>query len=233
MLIFGHRGAAGHAPENSLLSIRQALELGVDGIEFDVRATRDGIPVLLHDETLDRTTPAQGVLAELTLTELSRTLPEQSDRVPVLADALHVIGGQARVNVELKDSRACEPTCDALRGAVAEGSVDPADIIISCFDHEVVAAATRFAPEFPVALLIEGPPEESLWTRASELAVVAINIDLGSVTAEFVSQVHAEHRKVMVYTVNEREQAERMRELRVDAIFSDFPDRVSPDGDAA
>ena len=100
-LVISHRACAGHAPENTLAGIRRALELGADGIEIDVQATADGVPVLMHDLTVDRTTNGHGELAKMTLAEL-QALDAGGEPPPTLADVLQLTKGRALLVAEIK-----------------------------------------------------------------------------------------------------------------------------------
>lgn len=226
MQVFGHRGAAGYCPENSLPSIRKALELGVDGVEFDVRVTRDRIPVVIHDESIDRTTDASGLVKQLSLSELNQLLPQRKEYVPTLEDVLREIGTTVRINVELKEIEVCEPTIAILGSLCGQNVISCDQILISSFDLDAVERFSGLVQDYAFALLTERTPEKGFWSRAKTVQAVAANIDLTSVDRKFIDLAHASQLEVMVYTVNTLEDARRMKRLGVDAIFSDFPDRV-------
>lgn len=225
MRVFGHRGAAGHSPENTLSSMRRALELGVDGIEFDVRRTADGRVVVIHDETIDRTTSQVGRVADMTLQQLTQASGVEN-RISTLDEVLMEIGRQVRVNVELKEIQACEATDTVLRRLVHQGTILTQQVLITSFDLAAVKRARNLCEDWDVGLLTKGQPKASYWDLADELRATSANIDLESVSAEFVSMARRRGLQVMVYTVNSREDAVAMRQLGVDAIFSDYPDRV-------
>src|SRR5438034_11529438 len=103
MLRIGHRGAAGHAPENTLLSLRKAVELGVDIVEFDVQRTRDGELVLLHDKRVDRTTDGKGYVRDFSFQELRRLDAGLGQRIPTLREAIDAVRGSAQLMIEIID----------------------------------------------------------------------------------------------------------------------------------
>lgn len=226
MQVFGHRGAAGHVAENTLASFRKAISLDVDGIEFDVRVTRDCQPVVIHDATIDRTSSESGTVAELSLKQLRELTREESEMVPTLEETLTEIGPGVRVNVELKELAAGEPTLAVLNDCVAAGAIRSADVLVTSFEHEAVERFRSKTRDFAVGLLTKGIPKDSYWELAKSLKAVSANIDLASVDRQFVRRAQDAGVEVMVYTVNTKSDADRMRELGVDAIFSDYPDRV-------
>jgi glycerophosphoryl diester phosphodiesterase len=102
MLVYGHRGLSGRYPENTLLAFREALAAGVDGIEFDVHATSDGVPVILHDRSLERTTNGTGYVDEVPLSRLRDVDAGRGERVPTLEEVLELIGDRVHLDVEVK-----------------------------------------------------------------------------------------------------------------------------------
>ena len=226
MQVFGHRGAAGTVPENSLPSIRAAIAMGVDGVEFDVRLTRDETPILLHDENLVRTTGIKATASHLTIAELDRLVPNRSETIPTLGDALHEIGQRILVNVELKEVAACDATLLALDAQTRAGTIRSDGVLVSSFEHRAIERFRSQTSRYSVGLLTHGIPGTDFWVLAAEVDAVTANIDFPSVHSAFVDKAHSAGLRVMVYTINELADAERMMELGVDAIFSDFPDRV-------
>jgi len=233
MKIYGHRGAAGYVTENTIASMRKAMELAVDGIEFDVRVAADGVPVVIHDETLDRTTNAQGNVSSYSAAELaSQTTTEgtANEFVPTLMQVLQAIGSEIAINVELKEFAAVDPTRTVLIAAIEQQVIHSEQVLITSFDLDAITKYRSISKtdnsRLGIGLLTKGLPDESYWTLAEQLEAISVNIDLGSVDSDFVRKAHERGLLVMVYTVNAPEDAQRMRDLNVDAIFSDFPDRV-------
>jgi glycerophosphoryl diester phosphodiesterase len=226
MQVFGHRGAAGHSPENTLPSIRQALAMNVDGIEFDVRLTRDRIPVVIHDETLDRTTSASGRVNQLSLSEMRQLLPDPHESVPTLSEVLREIGTATRINAELKEIDTCSAAIAALLSTVQAHLIRPELVLVTSFDLAAVKEFRRQTSCYAVGLLTNGLPDDSFWNFARQVKASSANIDLASVDEAFVETAHQNELEVMVYTVNSLEDASQMSGLGVDAIVSDFPDRV-------
>ncbi|MYJ75784.1 MAG: glycerophosphodiester phosphodiesterase, partial [Gammaproteobacteria bacterium] len=135
MLIIGHRGAAGLAPENTLAGFARAVELGVDGVELDVHLAGPEV-VVIHDERVDRTTNGVGLVRDLTFAELRRLDAGDGQRVPTLKEVLDLVPEHMLVNIELKGVGTAEPVA-AIVGDLALGAKRgrlPA-LLVSSFDH--------------------------------------------------------------------------------------------------
>lgn len=239
--VIGHRGAAGHAPENTLVSLEKAAELGVRWVEFDTKLTADGHVVLFHDDTLERTTGGRGAVAETTLAEL-QALDAGSwfdggsqgayagERVPTLKEAMETL---ARLDlgavVEIKPSPGRErETGLAVAGALAAGWPEtlPAPLI-SSFDPTVLGAVRDAAPDIRRALNTFKIP----WgwrKRAKALNFRALHCLEKNLTARRVRALKEEGMAVRAFTVNDRSRAETLLRWGVDGVFSDYPERMLP-----
>lgn len=216
MQIYGHRGASGLAPENTLDAFRAALELGVDGIELDVRATADGRPVIIHDQSLRRTAGVERNVDELTLAELQQLAPE----VPTLSAVLELAGDAVHLDVEVK-----QPGVEQL---ILESLAAFADArwALSCFDWDVLAAfrALSADAELWLLMMIES---ESLYEAAERLGATAIAVNGPALSETVIARAHAAGLRVMAWTVNDVEVAERLRGWGLDALCTDFPERFA------
>ncbi len=229
--MIAHRGASGHAPENTLAAFRRAVELGARFIETDLRLTRDSHLVALHDETLDRTTSGHGRVGECTLAELraldagSWFAPEfAGERIPTLAEILafsheHDIG----LYLELKPGgvwRSEHALVGALRGAAVTDR-----LVVLCFDAQVLRAIYDLDPLLMTGLLerhqAAGAVERALAVGARQLAP-----HWTLVSRELVQQAHAAGLAVVPWTVNEPEPMRTLLALSVDGIITDYPERV-------
>ncbi len=236
--VIGHRGAAGHAPENTLASLQKAAELGVRWVEFDAKLTRDGTAVLFHDDTLERTTDGHGKVAETALADL-RELDAGTwfdgafggERVPTLVDAMATLARLGLgANVEIKSS----PGREAETGRVVAGVLKsswPATLpppLIASFNAEALGAARDTAPEFPRALNVFRIPRG--WRkRAKALNYRAVHCLERNLTARRVRALKDEGMAVRAFTVNDRTRAEALLRWGVDGVFSDYPERMPQD----
>ncbi|CCG07563.1 glycerophosphodiester phosphodiesterase family protein [Pararhodospirillum photometricum] len=231
--VIGHRGAAALAPENTLAGLRRAAADGVAWVEVDVQLTADGVPVLLHDATLERTTSGSGPLAAATAAEVA-TLDAGSwfgpaftgEPVAFLAPALRTAAGLGLAMVlELKappDGAALART--ALAVALAIQPVPR--FLVSSFDLDALAAAQRHAPEVPRALLADGADG---WTAADLIATAqrlgcgAVHLDDALATPQTLQVLEQAGLARVVWTVNEPARALALWDQGADAIISDRP----------
>lgn len=220
MLCIGHRGACGHEPENTLRSVRRALEMGADGVEIDVYAL-EGELIVIHDSTLDRTTNGSGPLRRQTLAHVRGLDAGGGERIPLLREVLDMVNRRALVNIELKGPRTAAPVRALLEDYLARGW-SPAEFLVSSFRRAELAQLRDSG--LPIGILF--PRSARLFRRiARALGASSIHVPLAHATPRLVSRVHADGRKLFVYTVNARPEMERMRQIGVDGIFSDYPDR--------
>jgi glycerophosphoryl diester phosphodiesterase len=225
LVIIGHRGAAGHEPENTLRSVRRALELNVDGIEVDVHLS-DGQLIVIHDVCLERTTNGRGNLQDHRFVDLRRLDAGQGERIPILTEVLDEIRGRVLVNVEVKSITAVADTTRTIRSYLQRAPWRHEKFLVSSFDHAATARARSIDDRLRIGLLVEGTPSPAVLEEAVRQQAHSVHLDLESVTSDFVNRAHQSGLRVMVYTVNTSADAERMRAMGVDGVFSDFPDRI-------
>lgn len=233
--VIGHRGAAGHAPENTLAGFRKAATLGATWVEFDVALTRDDIPVLLHDETLERTTDGTGKLAETTFQELSGLDAGAwfgdafaGERIPRL-DAAIVLLDQLGLcaNVEIKPTKGRARKTGTLVGRMIAEQW-PKSLrtpVFSSFTTEALAAARDAAPMIPRGLLLHRMRRD--WQdRAEALDCLSVHCNHRILNAARARQIRDADYRLLAYTVNKAERARQLADWGVDSVFSDFPDRI-------
>ena len=219
----GHRGAAGHEPENTLRSIRRALELGADGVEIDVRYV-DGELIVFHDARLERTTNGRGFVARKRFAELRALDAGKGEQIPTLREVFEAVDRRAVINIELKGRRTAGPV-EALIGEFVSGrGWEYGDFVVSSFHHrELRAIRDR---QIRIGLLLTRP-SRLYSVSARRVRAWSVHPALRYVTARFVEDAHRRGWRVLVYTVNEPAALERMRDLGVDGVFTDFPERVA------
>ena len=216
----GHRGAAGHVTGNTLASIAKALALGVDFVEIDVRATRDGHPVVFHDRRVDGSTDGSGAVIELTLEEMSRLRTADGQPIPTLDEALAAINNRVGLMLDIKS-----PGIVKRVWASVTGNKFVRPVIYASFLHAELLAVKRLASgAHTMALLDSVPVHPTAFVRDAEVTHVGLGIDC--LTGEFVGALHREGLRVFVYTVNEPSDIAWVRSLGVDGIISDFPERI-------
>lgn len=233
--IWAHRGASGSAPENTLAAFRLAHELGANGVEFDVHLAADGEVVVIHDETLDRTTNTTGSVHEATSGELAVVHAGSYDgvvqHVPTLNDVLTQVASTGmQVNIELKTDRVAQPgLIEATLDAVAHHQL--ADrVLFSSFHKPTLIELRRAAPDARIGVLQAstkiGPVRvrPMPWDLAAELAAEAIHPGHREINARLVRRAHQDGRRVHTWTVNDPQRAAELAELGVDVIMTDHPE---------
>ena len=221
-LCIGHRGARGHEPENTLRSVRRALDLGAHGIEIDVWFV-DGELVVIHDATLDRTTSGRGDLSRKSFAELRALDAGQGERIPTLREVFETVDRRAFINIELKGRRTAGPVGALIAEFVEQRGWRYEDFVVSSFHRAELRAMSD--PRIPIALLLTRPTRLSMLSARSVRARF-VNPALRYVTRRFVEDAHRRGLRVFVYTVNEPADIARMREWGVDGVFTDYPERA-------
>ena len=227
MLIIGHRGAMGYAPENTLASFRKALQLQVDMIEFDVYALHDGSVVVIHDPFVNRTTNGSGMVMKKSLKELRALDAGDGEKIPTLQEVLDVVGKKAKVNIELKGKHSAAPVATIIKHYVEKKQWNYEDFLVSSFSRSELKQIEQIAPEIPRSLLtIQGISPFIDIGFAKKIGAKAVSPWSKYINALFVSAAHRKGLNVYVYTVNTTEEALRMKKLGVDGIFTNYPDLV-------
>ncbi|PRX52417.1 glycerophosphoryl diester phosphodiesterase [Salegentibacter salegens] len=225
LLKIGHRGAKGHLAENTLESIQKALNFGVDAIEIDVHRCKTGELVVIHDFTLDRTTNGSGEIAKKSLAELKNLKVEDQFEIPLLTQVLDLIERKCTINIELKGLNTATATSEIITNYIAERNWKYEDFIVSSFQKNELFQMRKLDENVPLGILSKASVTEAI-ELGKLLKASAIHPSLGIITRDNVKASHEAGFKVNVWTVNEPQDIERMREFGVDGIISDFPDRL-------
>ena len=234
--VIGHRGAAASAPENKLAGLRRAKALGCDWVEFDVRLTGDGAPVLCHDAHLDRTTSGSGPVSATSLAAIRECDAGNwfdpsfaGERVPTLDEAL-VLAAELGLgaNVELKSDRGREyATAAAVLSTVQRLGGRAPLVLVSSFLVSALVVLRELAPEIPRAVLFRLVPRG--WTEvALRLGCTTIGADHRRLRPRRVAEVRAAGYRLAAYTVNDPARANLLFEWGVTSVFSDAPDIIRP-----
>lgn len=230
-LVISHRGCGGHAPENTLAGVRKAIELGADAVEIDVQISADGVPIVIHDSTVDRTTDGTGSVQMATLEELQRLNATATysgwprrERIPTLGEVVQETRGQILLVIEIKHVD--------IEGAVLEvirmnGAVE--NVWIWSTHPQVVGQLRQYQPTIPAALGMGGEEwpdmllffREALWRNAQ-----ACTIDHRVLTPEIARAGRRHGLGPYAWTVNEEQDMHRVLDCGVAGIITDYPDRL-------
>ena len=223
LLCIGHRGAMGHAPENTLKSIRAAMALGAACVEIDVYHVDDHL-VVIHDDRLDRTTNGTGYVMERSFDYIRGLDAGDGERVPTLGEIFTAVNHKAGINIELKGPDTAAPVAAFIAEMRQEGWKDDL-ILISSFDHSELRRMHRLDPAVNIGILLDKPFGD-LAPLAASLHAYSVHPSLNFVSQILVDEAHALDLKVLVYTVNRPKDVMRLMEMGVDGVFSNYPDRV-------
>jgi glycerophosphoryl diester phosphodiesterase len=225
LLKIGHRGAKGYLAENTLESIQKAMSFGVDAIEIDVHRCKTGELVVIHDFTLDRTTNGSGEVAKKSLTEIKALKVEDEFEISLLTEVLDFIEGKCTINIELKGLNTATATAKIIKKYIAEKNWTYKDFIVSSFQKNELFQMRKLDKNVALGILSKASVTEAI-ELGKLLKASAIHPSLGIITRDNVKASHKAGFNVNVWTVNEPEDIQRMREFGVDGIISDFPDRL-------
>ncbi|MBE3578200.1 MAG: DUF1080 domain-containing protein [Limnochordales bacterium] len=232
--IIAHRGASREAPENTLAAFWRGIELKADLLECDVYLSADGVPVLMHDSTVDRTTNGSGSITSLTLEQIKQLdagswkgAEFAGEKVPTLEELLELAKGKAQLLIEIK--QAGQPVVAATIAAIRKTGMTN-NVVIQSFNRESVKLASQLAPDIPRALLLGDPGIRDTATAGAfivkqvlESGANAVSINYGAVTPELVRYLHSRGIAVFVWTVDDRYYLQRMIMAGVDGIITNDP----------
>ncbi|WP_109302440.1 glycerophosphodiester phosphodiesterase family protein [Aquimarina sp. AU474] len=222
MKIFGHRGAAGLKAENTIESISEALKFGVNGIEVDVHCCKSGELIVIHDQTLDRTTNIEGAVLDYTLVELQKFTTKEGFLIPTLDQVLKHIDAKCELNVELKGERTALATVRLLEKYIKDTNWQYQDFIISSFDHQQLYDVKKMNPKFKIGVLTEENIDVIL-PIAKDLDAFSVHPPISSLTKKEVDVAVKQGFKVFVWTVNDIFLIQQSKSWKVDGIITDFP----------
>jgi glycerophosphoryl diester phosphodiesterase len=227
--IIAHRCGGALTPENTLAGLRLAARLGCRGVEFDAMLAADGVPVLIHDETLERTTSGRGRVADMNSAQLARLDAGSrhhsafaAEPLPTLDEALRLCAALGLwANVEIKPSAGQD--AETGRAVARHAVLASGKLVLSSFSAEALQAATETADRLPRALLVEAITAD--WReRMAQAGALALHAAARTLTAETAAAVRDAGFPLACYTVNHHDEAARLFAMGVSAVFTDRPD---------
>lgn len=231
-ILFGHRGASAHAPENTLAAFLLALEHSADAIELDAKLCADGQVVVIHDQTTDRTTGVSGTVAKMTLAQLNELdagsyfdVAFKGEPIPTLDEVFELVGKRTHINVELTNYASPLDSLPAKAAAIVKRHGLEKRVIFSSFNPIALVRARQHLPEVPSGLLAfsgrGGWVARSFFAEA--LPHEALHPEARDVTRALVRREHRRGRLVNVWTVNNPDTMRHLFLVGVDGIFTDDP----------
>ncbi|PKB17094.1 glycerophosphodiester phosphodiesterase family protein [Flavobacterium sp. 5] len=225
ILKIGHRGAKGYEPENTLVSFEKAIKMDADGIELDVHLSLDGHLIVIHDETIDRTTNGKGIVNHLTLDELKSFRINEKFEIPTLDEVLNLVNQKCFVNIELKNQDTAEKVVELIERYISDKKWQHSDFIVSSFDWNALQQVRFLNDDIRIGVLTETDLDLAI-SFARFMKAEALHPDYQLLTNEYVSTIKKHDIKIFPWTVNDSEAIQKMKSFKVDGIITDFLDRI-------
>ncbi len=215
--IVAHRGASAYEPENTLRSIRRAIEMGADAVEVDVRMTSDGVPVIMHDPTVDRTTNGKGEVRYMSLEEMESLDAGLGEKVPRLDEVLDEVKGKVDLLIELKVDEASLP---ALKLVEDRGMID--SVLFISFSIRALESVLRSQFKAHTGLIYSKPGD---WiVRAKQIGCEFILPKYHLATRKAIDLAHRSHLRVIPWVIDDLELAKELKDRGSDGIATNRPD---------
>ena len=225
-LVIGHRGAKGHTAENTLASIKKAMELGADGIEIDVFRCFSGEIVLFHDKKLDRLTNGTGMIESKSFEELKKLkVLGSNEGIPTLKEVFEIIDKSTFLNIELKGSNTAKLSLEIVKEQINNNRILHKNILFSSFNWKELEDLRKIDDNIKIALVTENDPLDAI-EPALTLKAVAINPSYKTLNKNVVDEIFKAGLKIYTWTVNNKNQIDKMKKLGVNGIITDYPERV-------
>ncbi len=218
-LSIAHRGVSSYKPENTLIAFQKAIDLNVDGIELDVHLSSDGEIMVIHDETIDRTTNGKGFVKNFTSLQLKKL------EIPTLIEVLDLVNRKCFINIELKGIGSLSPTADLILHYIFDKNWDYNDFLVSSFDWKMLEEVHLLNPKIRIGVLTEESVEEAL-AFAKSINAFSIHPDYILLTEENVTLMQKNGFEVYPWTVNSAADIKKIKSFNVNGIISDCPDRI-------
>jgi glycerophosphoryl diester phosphodiesterase len=225
LLIIGHRGAKGHAPENTLISFQKALDLGVDGMELDVHLSADNQIIVIHDETVNRTTNGDGFVNQLSLQELKALRIADIHQIPTLVEVLDLIDRKIVLNIELKGKHTAKPVLALIEKYMTTKNWNYNSFLISSFDWNLLQEMHQLNPKIALGVLTATDVDLAIGF-AQSIKAKSIHPYFHLLNQENTLLMQQKGFQVFPWTVNEPEDIQKIKSYTVNGIITDFPDRI-------
>ena len=225
MLKIAHRGARGYAAENTLASFQKAIDMNVNGIELDVHISSDGQLMVIHDETVDRTTNGNGEVIKFTKSELQKLSIEGENKIPTLTEVFDLVNRSCLINIELKTFETATKVAELIEKYILEKNWEYTDFIVSSFDWNALQDLNIRNPKIPIGILTEINLDEAL-AFAKVIQAKSIHPNFKLLNLENTQKLQENGFEVFPWTVNEVADINKIKSFNVNGIITDFPDRI-------
>jgi glycerophosphoryl diester phosphodiesterase len=229
LLVTAHRGASGHAPENTLSSIQTAINMNADIAEIDVQETADGEIILLHDGSLKRTTGLDTNIWQLNYQDISELdagswfhKKFEGEKIPKLSDIIDTIKGKIKLNIELKTNKHEKELAERTVEVVKQKNFQD-ECFFTSFDYNQIRRVKEMDSTLKAGLIFSKIPDSpDIFT--SDFEILSVHYSL--VDRAFIDKAYENKKEVHVWTVNSEDEMQRLINLGVTSIITDYPDRL-------
>ena len=227
ILVVGHRGAMGHVLENTIESIQKAIELNVDGIEIDVFKSKTGELVVYHDPFLSRLSNSNAFIEQISLDSIKKVELIGGYFIPTLKEIVDIIPEKIFLNIELKGQDTSFETNKIITNYLKTYNFPISKFIISSFRWDELKKIRSINKEIPIAILVDSLHKiNDAIKLAKQINAFALNPNKNFITKEIVNNIQSNNIKVYPYTINTPRNIRRVRSMGVDAIITDYPERI-------
>ena len=228
IIVIGHRGAMGHALENTIESINKAIDFEVDGIEIDIFKTRTGELVVYHDAVLSRLTNSDAFIEEISLDSIKNIRLSDGSSIPTLNEIIDIIPNEIFLNIELKGMNTAYLTNELILKYSKQKDWNIDRFVISSFRWDELKKFRSLNKEIKIAILVDSLFKiDSSLILSREINAYAINPNNSFLSKEIVQKLKFNNLLVFPYTVNSFENIKRMKSIGVDGIITDYPERIN------
>ena len=227
ILVVGHRGAMGHVLENTIESVQKAIELNVDGIEIDVFKSKTGELVVYHDPFLSRLSNSNAFIEQISLDSIKKVELKGGYFIPTLKEIVDIIPEKIFLNIELKGQDTSFETNKIITNYLNTYNFPASKFIISSFRWDELKKIRSFNKDIPIAILVDSLYKiDDAIKLAKQINAVALNPNKEFITKDIVNKIQSKNIKVYPYTINTPRNIRKMRSMGVDAIITDYPERI-------
>ena len=228
IIVIGHRGAMGHALENTIESINKAIDFEVDGIEIDIFKTRTGELVVYHDAVLSRLTNSDAFIEEISLDSINNIRLSDGSSIPTLNEIIDIIPNEIFLNIELKGINTAYLTNELILKYSKQKDWNIDRFVISSFRWDELEKFRSLNKEIKIAILVDSLFKiDSSLILSRDINAYAINPNNSFLSKEIVQKIKFNNLLVFPYTVNSFENIKRMKSIGVDGIITDYPERIN------
>ena len=228
IIVIGHRGAMGHALENTIESINKAIDFEVDGIEIDIFKTRTGELVVYHDAVLSRLTNSDAFIEEISLDSINNIRLSDGSSIPTLNEIIDIIPNEIFLNIELKGMNTAYLTNELILKYSKQKDWNIDRFVISSFRWDELEKFRSLNKEIKIAILVDSLFKiDSSLILSRDINAYAINPNNSFLSKEIVQKIKFNNLLVFPYTVNSFENIKRMKSIGVDGIITDYPERIN------